>query len=125
MPVVPNRPLLDDAAGPLVRPYTVSDGRTRPTAYFDLMTMVSATDVRPQDDMNPDHALVLSLCERPVAVAEIAALLRMPALVIKVLLSDLVESGAVATRSAHTSVTSDSIDLELLEAVLDGLRGQL
>jgi hypothetical protein len=117
--------LLDDDAGPLIRPYTVSDGRTRPSAHFDLMTMVSATNVTPRNDLGAEHAHVLTLCKNPVAVAEIAALLRMPAVVIKVLLSDLLESGAVATRSPRTPVGSDPIDLELLEAVLDGLRNQL
>src|SRR5690606_40057672 len=36
-------PWLDDAAGRLVRPFTVSDGRTRPTVALDLMSQARAT----------------------------------------------------------------------------------
>jgi hypothetical protein len=126
MPVVPHRPLLDDAAGLLIRPYTVSDGRTRPTAHFDHMTMVMAATPGPaRGEVSPDHELVLRLCGRPVAVAEIAAYLKMPAVVVKVLLSDLVECGAVITRSIEPVPRSKSLDLDLLEAVLDGLRKRL
>jgi hypothetical protein len=125
MPNVSSRPLLDDAAGLLIRPYLVSDGRTRPTSHFDHMTMVAATRTGPPDDISSDHELVLKLCATPVAVAEIAAHLRMPAVVIKVLLSDLVESGAVTTRSARTVEESDPVGVDLLEAVLDGLRSRL
>jgi len=34
---------LDGDAGRLVRPYTVSNGRTSPTAKLDLLSMVMAT----------------------------------------------------------------------------------
>ncbi|WP_229868817.1 DUF742 domain-containing protein, partial [Streptomyces chryseus] len=40
-------PWLDDAAGRLIRPYTVSDGRTRPTTELDLLSMVRATGMEP------------------------------------------------------------------------------
>jgi len=119
-------PWLDDDAGRLIRPYTVSDGRTKPTHHFDLMTMVGATDTKPRNDLGLDHANVLKLCEGAVTVAELSAHLRMPATVIKVLLSDLVESGAVTTRTfTPAPLGEDPADLELLEAVLDGLRKRL
>ncbi|MEU8828106.1 DUF742 domain-containing protein [Streptomyces sp. NPDC048636] len=119
-------PWLDDAAGRLVRPYTVSDGRTRPTSHFDLLTMVMATGVRPRDLLDVDHADVLELCGTPVTVAEIAARIRLPATVIKVLLSDLLESRVVATRAFDPAPLGPGpADRELLEAVLDGLRRQL
>lgn len=40
-------PWLDDAAGRLVRPFTVSNGRTRPTIALDLMSQVMATGATP------------------------------------------------------------------------------
>ena len=56
-------------------------------------------------------------------VAELAAHLRLPAAVTKVLLSDLVDCGALTTKSpAHHH---NPTDRSLLEAVLDGLRRQL
>jgi hypothetical protein len=123
----PHRPLLDDALGRLVRPYTVSDGRTRPTCQFDLMTMVVATGTVPRTNLGLDHGHVLDLCRTPVTVAEIAGHTRMPATVIKVLLSDLVERGAVVTRrfDMGTRGSYSPPDLDLLEALRDGLLKRL
>ncbi|MGH3662640.1 MAG: DUF742 domain-containing protein [Micromonosporaceae bacterium] len=118
-------PWVDEAAGRLIRPYAVSDGRTKPTAHFDLMTMVAATRSQPYNYLGPDHASVLNLCAHPVTVAEIAANVRLPAVVVKVLLSDLLESGAVTTRSFAQDPLENSMNLELLEAVRDGLRKRL
>lgn len=126
--IAPGGAWIDDAAGRLIRPYTVSDGRTRPTRQLDLMTMVAATGYGTHNDLGPDHAHLLTLCRSPITVAEIAAHIRMPATVVKVLLSDLMEFGAIATRAfAQAGLGPDSadIELELLEAVLDGLRKKL
>ncbi|QNE79027.1 DUF742 domain-containing protein [Streptomyces finlayi] len=116
-------PLLDDAAGRLIRPYTVSNGRTRPTTVLDLLSLVMATGSTPQIHLGPEHSVALGLCDGPTSVAEIAAHLRLPAVVTKVLLSDLVDCGAV---TAHAPAFHDTpTDRSLLEAVLDGLRRQL
>ncbi|CAL9357070.1 hypothetical protein SUDANB6_00589 [Streptomyces sp. enrichment culture] len=116
-------PWLDDAAGRLVRPFTVSDGRTRPTVALDLMSQVTTTGATPLGYLGPEHAQALDLCRAPVPVAEIAARLRLPVAVAKVVLSDLVDCGALATEppAFHHNPT----DRALLEAVLDGLRRQL
>lgn len=117
---------LDDSAGRLIRPYTVSDGRTKPTREFDLMTMVATVDHASGIHLGPDHVQVLRLCEKSVTVAEVAARLRLPVTVTKVLLSDLVESGALVTRTmADGQAWSDPNDPEVLEAVLNGLRNLL
>ncbi|MEU7019989.1 DUF742 domain-containing protein [Streptomyces sp. NPDC046203] len=116
-------PWLDDAAGRLIRPYTVSGGRTKPTATLDLLSMVMATGGAPQAHLGPEHSLALGLCGAPTSVAEIAAHLKLPAVVTKVLISDLVDCGALTARAPrfHTNPT----DRSLLEAVLDGLRQRL
>ncbi|WP_369250756.1 DUF742 domain-containing protein [Streptomyces sp. R41] len=116
-------PWLDDAAGRLVRPYTVSNGRTRPTTALDLLSQVMATGATPLGYLGPEHTQALELCRAPVSIAEIAAHLKLPAAVTKVLLSDLVDCGALTTKppSFHHNPT----DRSLLEAVLDGLRRQL
>ncbi|MER7048630.1 DUF742 domain-containing protein [Streptomyces jumonjinensis] len=123
MPAPQDGPLLDDAAGRLVRPYTVSGGRTRPTAALDLLSLVMATGTAPEETLGPEHALALSLCGGPISVAEIAAHLGLPAAVAKVLLSDLVDCGAITTRAPRGHDTPT--DRSLLEAVLDGLRRRL
>ncbi|MDQ0993341.1 DUF742 domain-containing protein [Streptomyces sp. V3I7] len=124
--VDPDRPLLDDAVGRLVRPYTVSEGRTEPAHHFNLMTMVVATGTTLRSNLGLDHTQVLDLCRAPVTVAEIAGLTRMPATVIKVLLSDLVERGAVVARPYNLAMQgSTAPDLDLLEALRDGLLKRL
>ncbi|MFE7930978.1 DUF742 domain-containing protein [Streptomyces sp. NPDC057456] len=116
-------PWLDDAAGRLVRPFTVSGGRTKPSVALDLMSQVMATGTTPLGYLGPEHATALELTSAPVSVAEIAAHLKLPAAVTKVLLSDLLDCGALTTKPPeyHHIPT----DRALLEAVLDGLRRQL
>ncbi|MBT3150400.1 DUF742 domain-containing protein [Streptomyces sp. NPDC088106] len=116
-------PWLDDAAGRLVRPFTVSNGRTRPTVALDLLSQVRATGATPLGYLGPEHAQALDLCRAPVPVAEVSAHLRLPVAVTKVLLADLVECGALTDKPPefHHNPT----DRALLEAVLDGLRRQL
>ncbi|MEU6406711.1 DUF742 domain-containing protein [Streptomyces sp. NPDC046985] len=116
-------PWLDDAAGRLVRPFTISGGRTRPSIALDLLSQVMATGAAPLGYLGPEHGQALRLCLAPVSVAEVAAQLRLPAAVAKVLLSDLVDVGALTARPpVHYDRPTDRA---LLEAVLDGLRRHL
>ena len=123
MAAVGDGPWLDDAAGRLVRPFTVSNGRTRPTIALDLMSQVMATGATPLGYLGPEHAQALDLCFTPVSVAEVAAQLKLPAAVTKVLLSDLVDCGTLTTK--YPAFHHNPTDRSLLEAVLDGLRRQL
>lgn len=114
---------LDDDAGRLVRPYTVSNGRTSPSNKLDLLSLVRATGRVPRDRLTPEYAQALGLCRDPVSVAEIAAHLGLPVVVAKVLLSDLLDCGAVTTRARPP--VADPTDRFVLEAVLHGLRQRL
>jgi hypothetical protein len=114
---------LDGDAGRLVRPYAVTNGRTSATLKLDLLSMVVATGSGSYNSLEPDHMQALGLCLRPASVAEIAARLRLPAVITKVLLSDLVDCGAV--RAAPPQPTSDASDRVLLERLLDGLQRRL
>jgi hypothetical protein len=118
-----DEPWLDDDAGRLVRPYTVSNGRTRPTTKLDLLSMVMATGRVPQAHLELDHARALDLCDDPTTVAEVAAHLKLPAVITKVLLSDLVDCGAVSTRAPGSA--ADPTDRSALEALLNGLQRRL
>ncbi|MFF4319738.1 DUF742 domain-containing protein [Streptomyces sp. NPDC001568] len=123
-------PWLDDSAGRVTRPYTASGGRTRPAVPLDLLSLVTATGVRPGAPLGPEHALALRICAgaAAVTVAEVAGQLRLPAVVVKVLLSDLVEHGAVSTRAPRFPGVDPAWAADeqtLLRAVLDGLRRRL
>jgi hypothetical protein len=123
VPVPDDETWLDGDAGRLVRPYTVSNGRTSPSTKLDLLSMVVATGDVSQVSLEPDHVQILGLCHRPASVAEIAARLRLPAVVTKVLLSDLVDCGAVTAGSPRPG--GDASDRFLLERVLDALQRRL
>jgi hypothetical protein len=113
----------DDAAGRLIRPYTVSSGRTEPTRRMELLSMVVATGRVPRGQLGPDHAMALRLCGNFTTVAEVAARLRLPAVVTKILLSDLVECGAVDARSPDPM--ADTNDPAVLEIILNALQQRL
>ena len=105
-----------------MRPYAVTNGRTQPSTPLDLLSLVRATGrgmVGP-DPLGIEHSQALRLCQSPTSVAEVAALLRRPVTVTKVLLSDLIELGAVIAKFAPSE--SYSNDPAILEAVIDGLR---
>jgi len=114
---------IDDDAGRLVRPYTVSNGRTQPSAKLDLLSMVKTTGRVAHSQLGLDHSQALVLCGAPISVAEISAHLKLPAVVTKVLLCDLVDCGAVTTHAPGPIL--DTTDRPLLEALLDGLQRRL
>jgi hypothetical protein len=114
---------LDGDAGRLVRPYTVTNGRTTASRKLELLSMVVATGIGVHRDMEPDHVQVLDLCLCPVSVAEIAARVRLPAVIAKVLVSDLADYGAV--RAASPASVAHGADRLLLERILDGLQRRL
>ncbi|MFI7354200.1 DUF742 domain-containing protein [Streptomyces avidinii] len=122
-------PWLDDSAGRVMRPYTASGGRTRAGVALDLLSLVTATGVRPRVPLGAEHTLALRICAgaATVTVAEVAGQLRLPAVVVKVLLSDLMEHGALMAQAPRFpgggSFAAD--DRSLLLAVLDGLRKRL
>jgi len=60
---------LDGEAGPVVRPYAMTSGRTRPSlGAFDLISIVlSARSELPDDPtLVPEAAEILRYCRRPV-----------------------------------------------------------
>ena len=108
----------DEDAGPLVRPYAVTGGRTRAVhPELDLITLVVTLhlDVRSWPG-EPEYEHILRMCQSPTSVAEISAALSLPLGVVKVLVGDLIERHLVMVRS------SVAPDTTMLQAVLDGIR---
>lgn len=113
----------DEAAGPLVRPYAVTHGRTRTgTHRLDLITLILTVEPRTNlTSLPPECSRILGLCRHPTSIAEISARLNLPLVVVKVLVSDLIQAGLVISRS--TEWRPDVPDRDILQAVIDGLRG--
>ncbi|TDE20902.1 DUF742 domain-containing protein [Actinomadura sp. 6K520] len=116
---------LDREAGPLVRPYAMTRGRTRPEGEgFELIAVVAATGVPAGDRLrySPDHARVLRACAHPVPVVELSADLGLPIGVVRVLLGDLRDEGLVAVVAEVEPVRGRRPPNGVLREVLNGLR---
>lgn len=120
----------DDADEPLVRPYTITSGRTMPDRYdLTLITLVTAVPEavaqtgRGLPRRQPEHRTIVDLCRRPTAVAEIASELSLPVSLTKILIGDLIDAGQVRARPLRAFHRADGLpDMTILEAVRDGLR---
>lgn len=110
----------DEAAGPLVRPFTIARGRTRAREDLDMLSLVVAAGEPSAAGIEPEYHDILDLCRTPLSVAEVSAAINLPMVVVKILLSDLIEHDLMLFRSPPK--LSDSPDPTLLQAVLDGIR---
>jgi hypothetical protein len=115
---------LDAEAGPVVRPYALTQGRTRHTGEsFDLVATVMATPAALTEPvaLAPEHMSVLQLASAPSTVADIASDVDLPLGVVRIILADLRELGLVAIR--RPVVMAERVDKHTLREVLNGLRG--
>jgi Protein of unknown function (DUF742) len=114
---------LDAEAGPVVRPYALTQGRTRHAgASFDLVATVMATGATADPiSLAPEHISVLSLARSPTTVADIASDVDLPLGVVRIILADLRELGLVVISAPV--VMAERIDTHTLREVLNGLRG--
>lgn len=117
----------DDEAGPVVRPYAMTRGRTAGAAQhrLDLIAVVvtepHAGD--PEDDptLSPEHVLIVQLCRSvPQTVAELAAELDLPIAVVRVLVGDLIDAEFV--RANRPVPPAQLPDESILRDVINGLR---
>ncbi|MFG2813811.1 DUF742 domain-containing protein [Streptomyces sp. NPDC048410] len=117
-----------------VRPYSLTGGRTRFGHVLLVETFVATTAAldAPEERKElangtaprvmPEMVAIVELCRRMRTVAEIAALLRMPLGVVRVLLSDLADQGKIRVYGTGTGHGTGRPDRALLERVLSGLR---
>ena len=117
---------VDRNAGPVVRPYALTGGRTEPAsgAILDVITVIVATAWAqdPDDwlDLSPEHRRLLGLCRRPVTVADVASTTALPLGVVRVLLADLIMQGRITARAGRP--VDEEPSAALLKEVLHGLR---
>lgn len=124
MPSDDNR-WLDADAGPVVRPYALTRGRTRHGGEaFDLVATVVATSrtVTDPGTLAPEHLSVLYLARYPTTVVDIASDVDLPLGVVRILLADLRDLGLIAVRQP-AAAKAQRVDRKTLMEVLNGLRG--
>jgi hypothetical protein len=118
-----------------VRPYSLTGGRTRFGHVLLVETFVATTGEleAPEERKElangslstrvmPEMRAIVELCRRMRTVAEIAALLKMPLGVVRVLLSDLADQGKIRVYGTGTGHGTGRPDRALLERVMSGLR---
>jgi hypothetical protein len=119
---VPSDEWIDDDAGPLVRPYAVTRGRTRPgRGDFDLIAIIASTPggLPSFRAAGPEHQRILDLCRNPLSVAEICSEMDLALGVVRILLDDLDSADLIVVRrpAPVTQLPSERV----LKEVIDGL----
>jgi hypothetical protein len=69
--------------------------------------------------LGPEHMTILEICVRPRSVAEVAARLGLPLVVVRVLLGDLLGHRFIVVR--HPEEETRTVSEQLLREVLHGL----
>ncbi|MER5427972.1 DUF742 domain-containing protein [Streptomyces sp. NPDC002588] len=126
-PPEPGSQWYDNEAGPLVRPYAVTGGRTEPGptgVRLDLIALVTLDPGAPGTDaaaLGPEHGTLIGLCRTETqSVAELAAGADLPVGVVRVLLGDLLEAGRVTV--SRPVPPAQLPDERILREVIEGLR---
>ncbi|AWS49195.1 DUF742 domain-containing protein [Streptosporangium sp. 'caverna'] len=109
--------------GPLVRLFGLTGGRARPLGEtFDLVAIVTTADMSFESAvLVPEHLAVLSVCRKPTPVADVAAHLKLPLNVTRVILGDLRREGLVTIDRPQSA--AQTIDERIYKEVLHGIRG--
>lgn len=113
----------DDPRGALVRPYAVTRGRTEPKRNIAIEAVLLTTQRGQQEARfaGRDKQAIAGLCDgRAQSLAEIAAYIRLPLGVTRVLVADMVADDLLALHDGMQ--VGDDDRMELLERVLSGLR---
>ena len=115
---------LDREAGPVVRPYAVTKGRTMPDSgsyigLIDVVVAVADSRLAPSARIGREHRRLLSYCRQPVAVVDLASDIDLPIGVVRVLLSDLRQYGMLQVVTAPQGRVTNQ---RLLEDVLHALQ---
>ena len=121
--IAPKDRWLDREAGPVVRPYAVTKGRTVPArngpGLIDVVAAVTA-EPRPPNGVRlaPSTGRSWPCASGPAPLADLASDVDLPVGVVRVLLSDLSQYGMLQVLpAARGQVTNE----RLLRDVLDGL----
>ncbi|MET8139444.1 DUF742 domain-containing protein [Sphaerisporangium sp. NPDC005288] len=108
--------------GPLVRLFGLTGGRARPPGEsFNLVAIVTTVSIPfEQPDLGPEYLAILRTCRRPTPVADVAAQLRLPINITRVILGDLRREGLVSIDRPQPA--AQAIDERIYREVLHALR---
>ncbi len=109
--------------GPLVRPFAVTRGRAGKDLHsLDILTMVkTARSGSDTTGLDREYREILRLCQhQALSIAELAAHMNLLLAAVKVLVSDLIDTGYLIHRPPRPAAARP--DIQLLQAVLEGVR---
>jgi hypothetical protein len=106
---------------PVIRPYVLTGGRTRPQRELAVHALVLTTESGrgALNGLLAEYQAICRLCETVRPVAEVAAQLAIPLGVARVLIDDLARQSLI---TINEPAPDSGQSLEILTRVLDGLR---
>ena len=103
---------------PVVRPFMLTGGRTRPVHDgLRIETQLHATPGALAAPSRFESRRILELCQAPRSVADLSAALRAPLAVVRILVADLVDEGRLQIDEPLTDFTPG-----LIERIRDRVR---
>ncbi|BBY32826.1 hypothetical protein BST33_05320 [Mycolicibacter minnesotensis] len=123
-PEIPAAPDPPDTEASLVRPYTLTAGRTHTDVLLPLEAPVQTLRVAQPNQwpVSDPRGRIVELCQGSPSVAEISARLNLPLGVARVLVGDLVTSGYLRVRATLTEASTRDERRDLIGRTLRGLR---
>jgi hypothetical protein len=109
-------PPAGDADEPGVRPFLVTGGRTQPLRDgLRIHTMLSAPPAALHAPLRFELRRIVELCQQPQSVAEVAAGLRVPVGVARILVADLVNARHIRCHDQN----EQDLGLDVIERIRD------
>jgi hypothetical protein len=100
-----------------IRPFVMTGGRTVPVDdRLRIETQVVATGSFEPTNLDPERRRILGSCRTPLSVAEVAAAVRLPLGVARVLIADLAVDGLIAVHSQNVQPSRAMIERILEKA---------
>jgi hypothetical protein len=101
----------------VIRPFLLTGGRTRPVQDgLRVEALVQAQPPALSAPLRFEARRIVEVCQRPTSVAELAANLRLPLGVTRVLVADLMADGSLDL------VKQEELSIELIERIRDRVR---
>jgi hypothetical protein len=107
----------DDGADLVIRPFLLTGGRTRPAREgLAIETLIQARPGAISSSLRFEARQIVELSRQATSMAELAAALKVPLGVARVLVSDLVDDGSVSV------VQREELSVQLIERIRDRVR---
>ncbi len=101
----------------VIRPFLLTGGRTQPTQEgLNVEALIESRPGVDSSNLRFEARRIVELCRTPISLAELAAGLRVPLGVARVLVSDLIADGSVIL------VHREELSIQLIERIRDRVR---